>query len=135
MLLKPLGIVGRARLVAEVLRTYPGAWRVHRTNDLKAMVAHAREVQCRRDGVSPELERMLAVRLGRAVTLTLKPLPTDSRCLVQSLVLSRMLARRDIDSKVVIGVQPGENFGAHAWVEHEGRPVLPPGQMHRLTEL
>lgn len=135
MEIEPLTLAGRVRLVAEVLRTYPRAWRALRTNDLVGMVAAARAVRAARSGVNPELERPLAIRLGRAVTLTLVLLPTDSRCLVQSLVLSRMLTRRSIDSRVVIGVQPGDQFAAHAWVEHQGRPVLPARSFHRLTEL
>lgn len=135
MEIEPLTMRDRLRLVAEVLRTYPPALRDLRTNDLVGMVAAARLVTAKRPDVCAELERPLAIRLGRAVTLTLKPLPTDSRCLIQSLVLSRMLTKRSIESTVVIGVQPGEEFAAHAWVEHEGRPVLPARSFHRLTEL
>jgi hypothetical protein len=42
---------------------------------------------------------------------------------MQALVLDSLLARRRMASTVVIGVRPGESFGAHAWVEHDGRPV------------
>jgi hypothetical protein len=79
----------------------------------------------------------LASRLGRAVYRTLRILPTDSRCLVQSLVLSRMLSARGIPSTLVIGAHSRPDFTAHAWVEHDGRPVLPPRgyQDSRLVEL
>ena len=60
-------------------------------------------------------------------TRTLTALPADSRCLMSSLVLTRLLARRGIDSELVIAVEPGEQFGAHAWVEHDGSPLLSPG--------
>ena len=77
-----------------------------------------------------------------AVARTLRLLPTDSRCLMRSLVLSALLARRGIDSSLVIGVRTAEAFGAHAWVEHEGRPLLPTGAsasgaapFHRLVEV
>jgi hypothetical protein len=76
-------------------------------------------------------------RLGGAVVRTLRLLPTDSRCLMRSLVLTRLLARRGIPSTLVIGVRrPGE-FAAHAWVEHEGVPLLDPGDpgYARLVEL
>jgi len=66
-------------------------------------------------------------RLGWVATRTLTALPADSRCLMSSLVLTRLLARRGIDSRLVIGVEPGERFGAHAWVEHGGTPLLSPG--------
>jgi hypothetical protein len=78
-----------------------------------------------------------ARRLGRAVTRTLSLVPGDTRCLARSLVLTRMLARRGIDAKLVIGARPEPEFLAHAWVEHDGEPVLTPGDgsFGRLVEL
>jgi hypothetical protein len=64
-------------------------------------------------------------RLGRAVGRTLAVLPADSRCLMQSLVLTRLLARRGIETRLVIAVRPGERFAAHAWIEHDGVALLP----------
>jgi len=66
-----------------------------------------------------------APRLARAVRRTLAVLPVDGRCLAQSLVLTRLLSRRGIASDLVIGVVPGEDFAAHAWVEVEHVPLLP----------
>jgi hypothetical protein len=76
-------------------------------------------------------------RLGRAVVRTLRILPTDSRCLMRSLVLTRLLARRDVPSTLVIGVRKDDELAAHAWVEHEGVPLLDPGDpgYTRLVEL
>ncbi len=76
-------------------------------------------------------------RLANAVVRTLRVLPTDSRCLMRSLVLSSLLARREIDSSLVIGVRSGPSFAAHAWVEQNGEAVLPDGHEHylRLVEL
>jgi hypothetical protein len=76
-------------------------------------------------------------RLARAVQRTLRLLPTDTRCLSQSLVLTALLARRGVPSTLVIGVSPGESFGAHAWIEHQGVPLLPPfeAEFQRLVEL
>jgi hypothetical protein len=56
---------------------------------------------------------------------------------MQSLTLSALLARRGYSSMLVIGVRAGEAFGAHAWVELDGRPLLPPGgdTFQRLVEL
>jgi hypothetical protein len=78
-----------------------------------------------------------ALRLGRAVVRTLAVLPADSRCLMRSLVLTGMLARRGSPGALVIGVKPGEVFGAHAWVELDGRPLLSAGngEFARLVEL
>ena len=74
-------------------------------------------------------------RLGRPVRRTLDPLPWDSRCLMRSLVLLRMLARRGVVCRLVIGVRPGERFEAHAWIEHAGHPLLPTLGYERLTVL
>ena len=46
----------------------------------------------------------MAAHLGRAVTRTLALLPTDSRCSLASLVLSRLLERRGIDARLVVAV-------------------------------
>ena len=77
------------------------------------------------------------LRLGRAVMRSLRLLPTDSRCLMRSLVLTGLLARRGIGSSLIIGVQSEPEFAAHAWVELGGQPLLPPGDtsLGRLTEL
>jgi len=37
---------------------------------------------------------------------------------------ARLLARLGIESTLVIGVHRGGDFEAHAWVEHDHRPVL-----------
>ena len=69
---------------------------------------------------------LTATRLARAVTRTLGALPTDTRCLSQSLVLLWMLSRRAIPSTLVIAAHGSEQFEAHAWIEHAGRPLLSP---------
>lgn len=76
-------------------------------------------------------------RCARAVVAVLAPLPTDSRCLVRSLVLLALLARRGIEARLVIGVLPEPRFTAHAWVEHEGAALLSAGVARdgRLVEL
>jgi hypothetical protein len=68
---------------------------------------------------------------------TLDPLPGDTRCLVRSLVLVRLLARRGVPARLIIGVTRTGPFAAHAWVERDGRALLPSGGGHlaRLTEL
>jgi Transglutaminase-like superfamily len=126
----------KLRLIAEILATYPSALRLVRSNDLEGMVARARDVpRPRPHEVAPELEHSFAKQVGVAVTRTLHVLPTDSRCLVRSIVLTRLLSRRAIPSRLVIGVTPGADFAAHAWVEHDDQPVLPPGMHARLHEL
>ena len=71
-------------------------------------------------------DEVLGRRLGRAVVRVLGFLPTDSRCLVCSLVLTRLLARRGIPSALVIGVASEPAFAAHAWVEAGDVPLLSP---------
>ena len=124
----------RVALIFEILAAYVPAWRHLRRNDLMAMVGAARNVRPRHS-VGRETEHDLAVRLGWMVRRTLQVLPLDGRCLIRSLVLTRLLARRSIPSTVVIGVKPASDFAAHAWVEHAGVPVLPAGNFERLIEL
>lgn len=115
-------------LAAEILAAYVRVRWLMRRRDVRSIVATVRVAPPRRP-VEVETEsledRLLAVRLGGAVRRTLSVLPTDSRCLVQALVLSRLLSARAIPSTLVIGVRPEPEFDAHAWVEHEGLPVLP----------
>lgn len=79
--------------------------------------------------------RRVGIRLARPVRRTLDPLPWDSRCLMSALVLLRMLARRGIVCRLVIGVRPGDVFQAHAWIEHGGSPLLPTLGYEPLTVL
>ena len=78
-----------------------------------------------------------ARRLGWIVARTLRLMPGDTRCLARSLVLTRLLARRGITAKLVIGARAKPDFLAHAWVECEGCPVLSAGDgsFGRLVEL
>lgn len=108
-----------------------------RRTDLKSVIAELRGGAPANSGRVSQAALVESGRLGAVVARVLGPLPVDSRCLTQSLVLSRLLARREIPSRLVIGVSPGEAFGAHAWVEVDGHPVLPTGdgQFSRLVEL
>lgn len=110
-------------------------WLLWRTT-LTVTVGELRRVAPTRP-VSPERTRWEGLRLARAVTLTLPLLPTESRCLMRSLVLLRLMARRGLDGALVIGVDPEGGFSAHAWVEQEGKPLLTPGDYvsRRLVEL
>ena len=78
-----------------------------------------------------------ARRLGRAVVRALALVPGDTRCLRRSLVLMQLLAKRGISARLVIGTRTSPDFLAHAWIEHDGEPVLPPGgsSFGRLVEL
>jgi hypothetical protein len=123
----------RARLMAEIAAAYLPLLRVLRSNDLDRMVGQARSP--RRRIAAPADPHEAAERLGWIVNRVLGVFPTDGRCLIQSLVLSRLLAARSIGSTLVIGVSVDGAFSAHAWVEHDGVAVLPAGEFARLHEL
>lgn len=133
----PLGPVTRALLVGEVLAAYVQARRELRRAPIEPVVAALR---C--DASLPAVVQgphafEEARRLGWIVGRTLKLVPGDTRCLARSLVLTRLLARRGIPAKLVIGARADPEFLAHAWVECEGKPVLSPGDgsFARLVEL
>jgi hypothetical protein len=119
---RPLG--EKIRLGGEIVRTYLVVRRRLRAEGLPRTLAMLREPLA--EGLTPADGS--ALRLGRAVQRTLAVIPADTRCLSQSLVLLGLLARRRIAATLVIGVEDaGGAFGAHAWVEIAGRPLLPPG--------
>jgi hypothetical protein len=125
----PLSAPAKARLALEVVASYPRVWWLLRRRGLRHTLAAVRRAPAGGAGpqLAPEAARGAGLRLGRAVTRTLAFLPTDSRCLMRSLVLVSLLARRGIECRLVIGVRPGQELRAHAWVEHEGRALLPTG--------
>jgi hypothetical protein len=121
-------------LVAEILGTYALVrWQVRR-RDLPTAVATLRARRPRgRPGPLDRDERRLAAITERVVA----KLPGDSRCLMRSLVVLTMLARRGIDARLVLAARPRPTFAAHAWVEHGGQPLLPTRGFGdaKLTEL
>lgn len=121
----PLPIWRKVGLAAEVLALYARTRWWIRGSDLRRVLARLRAVDVIEEPAG-DAAYLAGLRYGRAVTRVLRPLPIDSRCLMQSLVLCGMLARRGLRSSVVIGVRPGADFGAHAWVELGGWPLLPP---------
>jgi hypothetical protein len=134
-------VIGEVRLrhrvlvAAEILAAYLPLARLVRSNDIEAMVRAARRHDCTAHSIPAPDDRATAVRLGQMVRRLLTVLPTDDRCLIRSLVVLRLLGQRGIPARLVIGVRAGGGFGAHAWVEHDGRPVLPAAGFSRLLEL
>ena len=122
-------------LTCEILVAYVVVrWRLWRTEFPEALAA-IRRTEARVVTVGDPT--LTGRRLARAASRVLRLLPTDSRCLMRSLVVVRLLARRGIDARLVLGVSgPGE-FVAHAWVERGGVPLLPTGgeSFRRLVEL
>ena len=128
----------KASLTAEVLLTYGRVRWLLARNGLPATLETLRRQP---GGVAPdpgdaELTWHVGERLGYVATRTLEPLPGDSRCLMRSLVLTAMMARRGIETTLVIGAKTDEGFAAHAWVERQGLPLLSKGSGYgRLAEL
>ena len=132
-----LGPGEKARLGAEIMGAYLAVrWGLLRAG-LPETVDRARRVTARttrplEDGAALATAR----RLGASVERTLGAVPFDARCLIRSLVLVRILARRGIASSLVLGVSTTPAFEAHAWVEHEGVAVLPTSaRFQRLSEM
>lgn len=136
----PLSIPRKTLLASEILISYARIRARLARGDFRDVISSIRARPVARAAAvvpgSPEALRV-GFRLGNAVNRTLRLLPTDSRCLVQSLVLSDLLAARAISSALVIGAHSRPEFAAHAWVEHSGRALLPSGGFNgsRLLEL
>jgi Transglutaminase-like superfamily len=130
-----VGLVDRARLTGEIVAAYAPLAPLVRSNDVEAMVARARRGDAPASALPEGDARRVAIRLGRITDRVLTALPTDDRCLIHSLVVLRLLHRRGIPTRLVVGVRDDAGFGAHAWVEHGGLPVLPDAGFHRIVEL
>ncbi len=130
--LPPLTVHDKTALVAEILRMYVAARLQMRRSDVREMVARLR-AEPHGQARAPKRAR----RLGKAVARTLSFLPMDNRCLVRSLVLDAMLSRRGLHSVLIVAARSEPDFAAHAWVEHDGIPLLAPGspRYQRLIEL
>ena len=127
-----LGVLVRAALVMETLTAYAVVhWHLRR-RDLPAVVAALRASSVARRPLDADDRRLAGVAVR-----VLSVMPGDARCLVRSLVVLRLLARRGIDVRLIIAARPAPSFEAHAWVERAGRPLLPTRGFRdaRLTEL
>jgi transglutaminase-like putative cysteine protease len=130
-----LGAASNFWLSAEILVAYARARRALRRQGLPAAAAAMRRASDQGRRARDDAYRS-GLRLGRAVTRVVGFLQRDPRCLTTSLVLTALLARRGIPATLVIGVR-ADPFAAHAWVEHRGRPLLPPATapFERLVEV
>lgn len=134
---RPLGPLGRVALTVEILVAYAGVRASMPRGSIYEVVEQLRAAPRRPDGGVQPGSLAAARRLGDAVSRALPLLPTDTRCLMRSLVLLRLLSRRSIAARLVIGVRAEPSFAAHAWVEHDGHPLLPASgtTFQRLAEL
>lgn len=131
---RPLPRAARLLLAGEILVIYARAYRLMRVTSLPVALERLRSHPAPGRSRGDAGERATALRVSRAARKTLERLPTDRRCLVRSLVVSGLLARRGIDAQLVLGVRPdgSQPFVAHAWVEHDGEPVMPDAGYRRL---
>jgi hypothetical protein len=125
-----LGLRERLRLAAEILRAYGTVRRLSRSMKLPAVVAALR-ASAPVVGLPLPEPQVDGRRLGSAVMRALVVTPGGTRCLLRSLVLLRLLARRGTTGQLIIAVLPGAAvLEAHAWIEHDGTALLPPGEEH-----
>lgn len=128
----------KVALSGEVLATYVQVrWLLARRGLPAAMTRLRADVRQHASGTASELRLASGRRCGWIVVRILRRLPTDGRCLMRSLVLAAVLARRGIYGTLVIGVRPDPTFAAHAWIEVDGEAVLPTDteEFHRLLEI
>ena len=80
-------------------------------------------------GIPAPQQLPLARQTAYALAVAVKYGPWRPKCLLRSLALARLLARRGIPFELRIGVPAGQDaaqgadpadFEAHAWVEHNG---------------
>lgn len=125
---------GKLRLIGEIVVAYCRVrLGMRRAEPIEVAAAERRRGEAR----PQEMDGVARDHLADAVERVLSVLPTDSPCLVNSLTLLSLLATRGVQNTLVIGVRPGSDFAAHAWVESDGRALLPTGggEYQRLAEI
>jgi hypothetical protein len=127
---RKLGPVRRTALAAEIVATYTTVRVLLRRRTLPETVAALR-LGLTDDARASEASLSLGRNLAWATVRTITLLPTDSRCLMRSLVLIRVLARRGLGSTLVLSAAPGPPLEAHAWVELDRQPLLAPGPLEQ----
>jgi hypothetical protein len=76
--------------------------------------------------------RRAAHRTAALLTAVARYVFPRPNCLHRSLVLNRVLSAQGIASDIRYGVRRRDGrFEAHAWVEHDGEPLMEPGDLHR----
>ena len=122
---EPLPLLPKVRLAVEIALTFIVVrWRMRRQADVEKLTIGLRPGSPEAV-IDPDTMRR-AKLLGNRVTLMMRVLPCDTRCLARSLVLIGLLGRRGIVAQLVIGVHPGLLFRAHAWVELSDEALMVP---------
>lgn len=130
-----LSLWEKCALGIEILGAYARVRLSLRRGGLPRALSDARTASSRVERHAGHLRGLDDARLARAAILVLRMLPTDTRCLMRSLVVLGLLARRGRNASLVIGVEPGSEFRAHSWLEAAGRPLLPTEGFSQLVVL
>jgi hypothetical protein len=122
-----LTLLPKLRLAGEIVVSYARVRWLLRRNDAPTTLGRLRASAPVRRAVGGPAPAELGRHLAWATVKVLAVLPVDDRCLLQSLVLGRLMAVRGLDYEVVFSVAAGERFEAHCWVESQGAALLEPG--------
>jgi hypothetical protein len=126
-----LSVAEKARLVARVWVRFGLVTVALRRKALPALVGELAETD-----KSPPGRSYSAATLSNAVHRSLRLGSRRPRCLVQALVLFRLLREQGEPAELLIGLPPqAPNQEAHAWVELDGRDVGPPPGRHGHEEM
>ena len=126
-----LSVAEKARLAARVWVRFGLVTVALRRKALPALVGELAETD-----KSPPGRSYSAATLSNAVHRSLRLGSRRPRCLVQALVLFRLLREQGEPAELLIGLPPqAPNQEAHAWVELDGRDVGPPPGRHGHEEM
>ena len=119
----------RAALAGEIVIAYVGCRFALRRHGVAGALRWARRPVAVTDPTDrimqgPSVDIAAGFRLASITARALQRVPTDTRCLIQSLVLVRLLANRGVHGQLALAVRRHE-AAAHAWVEVAGKAVSP----------
>jgi hypothetical protein len=118
----PLSLAARIRLVARIWVHFARVRRAVDREPLPSLVSELAEV----NGFAPRTKHP-PPRLSTAVHRSLRIGGRRPRCLINALVLFRLLREQGEEAELVIGLpELASDHRAHAWVELAGRDVGPP---------
>lgn len=123
----PLRLSDKVRVAARIWRSYLRIELRDPREPLPQFIARLGRVEARRGA------RIAPTRLKGAVLRALRLGPWRPTCLVNAMVLFRLLREQGDPAELVIGLpREARNHEAHAWVELDGQDLGPfPGTHHR----
>ncbi len=112
------------RIILQAARLIPWMAAKLRLAGLQRLRAKDRNVAASSPStLEPDAAKDRASHLALLVGIAARNGPYRGNCLSQSLTLLRLLQREGIKADLRLGVRKEADFEAHAWVEHEGRPL------------